>query len=135
MDTITLENDIKVFCMQAKNFPEGIMDAFNALKALSPATETRTYYGISRPEKGIIMYKAAVEEFHDGEAEKLGLERFIIRKGRYISSTIQDYMKNTGDIGKTFQSILSRQDLDPDGYCVEWYFNNKDVRCMVRLNE
>jgi len=135
MDTITLENDIKVFCMQAKNFPEGIMDAFNALKALIPATETRTYYGISRPEKGIIMYKAAVEELHDGEAEKLGLERFIIRKGRYISSTIQDYMKNTGDIGKTFQSILSRQDLDPDGYCVEWYFNNKDVRCMVRLNE
>jgi hypothetical protein len=24
-------------------------------------------------------------------------------------------------------------DLDPEGYCVEWYFNDRDVKCMIRL--
>ena len=28
METITLENDIKVFCVTADSFPEGIMEAY-----------------------------------------------------------------------------------------------------------
>jgi hypothetical protein len=135
METIHIRDDIKVFYITAKSFPDGIMDAFNELHARVPASQNRIYYGLSRPEKDHIIYKAAVEELYDGEAEKLGFEKIVIKKGLYAYSTIKDFMKNTPEIGKAFQELLTNPDLDPDGYCVEWYLNDQDVMCMVRLNE
>jgi len=44
-------------------------------------------------------------------------------------------MKNIPAIGETFQKIIADPRIDPQGVCVEWYFNNKDVRCMVRMME
>jgi hypothetical protein len=29
--------------------------------------------------------------------------------------------------------LLTQPNIDPNGYCLEWYLNGKDVRCMVRL--
>ena len=135
METIHINDDIKIFCVTANSFPDGIMDAFNKLHAKVPAAENRIYYGISRPENGHITYKAAVEELYDGEAEKLGFEKMIIKKGVYACATIKDFMKNTPEIGKAFQELLTSPNLDPNGYCVEWYLNDQDVMCMVRLNE
>jgi|ERR1044072_2898962 hypothetical protein len=133
MEKFTLEKDIRVFCVTAKSFPDGIMDAFKKLQALVPGD--RKYFGLSRPENGSIVYKAAVEEKEPGEAEKLNCEPFIIRKGNYLSKTITDYMKNTPAIGETFQEMIKQPDIDPNGYCVESYFNEKDVCCMVRLKD
>jgi hypothetical protein len=135
METIDVNGDVQVFYLTAASFPDGIMDAFKKLHNLLPAPETRNYYGISRPEKGIIVYKAAVEELYRGEAQKLSCPTLIIKKGKYISSTIQDYMKDLPEIGRTFKELLAHPRLDPDGYCVEWYVDNKDVHCMVRVLE
>jgi hypothetical protein len=135
METIHINNDIKIFYTTAKSFPDGIMDAFNELHSKVPASVNRIYYGISRPDNGHITYKAAVEELYDGEANKLGFEKMIIKKGLYAYSTIKDFMKNTPEIGKAFQELLTSPNLDLNGYCVEWYLNDKDVMCMVRLND
>jgi predicted transcriptional regulator YdeE len=135
METIHINDDIKVLYSTAKSFPEGIMDAFNELQSKVPASKNRIYYGISRPENGHITYKAAVEELYNGEAEKLGFDKMVIKKGLYSCSTIKDFMKNTPEIGKAFQELLTSPNLDPNGYCVEWYLNDQDVICMVRLND
>jgi hypothetical protein len=132
MDKTLIRNDIRVFFVTAKSFPQGIMAAFDELRSIVPGSEVRTYYGISRPEKGIITYKAAVEELYPGEAENLGTETMVIKKGEYVSSTLMQFMKNVEEIGCTFQKLLSEPELDPDGYCIEWYFNETDVKCMVK---
>jgi len=135
MDTIKVENDIIVLCVTAKSFPEGISEAHETLHNLLPTSEDRNFYGISSPnEHDVIVYKAAVEQLYEGEAEKLKCETFIIRKGDYISCTIRDFHNDVGSIGKAFHELLADSRIDPQGYCVEVYLNETDVQCMVRLN-
>ena len=138
MEKYTLEKDVKVFCVTAKSFPEGIMEAHQKLHSLVPFSDERRYFGISRPEQeedGKIVYKAAAEELEPGEKEKYNCEPFIIKRGQYISQTVKDYMKAPQNIGLTFQELTSSPDIDPNGYCVEWYLDQNDVRCMVRLDQ
>jgi hypothetical protein len=137
METITIDKDIKVLYVAAKSFPDGIMKAHQQLHSLVPfSTSTaRKYFGISRPEGGPIIYRAAAEEINPGEAEKLNCETLILKKGKYISSTVNNYMKDLQSIDRAFKELLSHPHLDPNGYCVELYLNDKDVRCMIRLDE
>lgn len=133
METITLDNDITVFYVTAKSFPDGIMDAHNELHALVPFSKNRKFFGISRPETDIIVYKAATEEIHPGEAKELNLDTIVLKKGEYVCLTIKDYRKDIQSIDRAFKKLLSSPGLDPQGYCVEWYINDTDVKCMVRL--
>jgi hypothetical protein len=135
METITLDHDIKVFYVTAKTFPGGIMDAHKKLHELVPFSTGRKYFGVSRPENGAIVYKAAAEEINQGEAEKLNCDALLLERGKYICLTINDYMKDIQSIDRSFKELLLYPGLDPKGYCVEWYFNDKDVKCLIRLNE
>jgi hypothetical protein len=135
MDIITVNDDIKVFYVTASSFPDGILAAHQHLHSLMPFSKERQYYGISRPEDGTIIYRAGATELHDGELADANLESLILKKGKYISKDIHDYMSNLSVIGNTFQQMIARDDIDPQGYCVEWYISNKDVRCMVRMKD
>ena len=128
-----MANDIRVFYITASSFPDGVMEAHQKLHSLVPFSTERKYFGISRIENGIIVYKAAAEEIGAGEAKKLNCDELELKKGNYICLTINDYMKDIPGIGKAFNELLSHPGLDPNGYCVEWYLNNKDVKCMIRL--
>ena len=135
MQTTNLDRDIKVLYLSATSFPDGIKEAHEKLHSIIPFTNDRKYFGISRPEKGTIKYKAAAEELNEGEAKSFNLETLILKKGHYISLTVHDFMKDIQPIDRTFKKLLSYPGLDPEGYCVEWYLNNKDVKCMIRLKE
>jgi len=134
MEIFTLDNDVKVFCETAKSFPDGILKAHEELRAIIPFSAERRYFGISGPnEKGVIIYNAATEEIYQGEAEELGCETFIIESGRYISMLIHDYTNDVQTILNAFQKLSAYPDIDPEGYSIEFYLNEKDVRCMIRL--
>lgn len=133
MEQFSIDKDIKVICITASSFPDGVMAAHQDIRKLVPETEARRYYGLSRPENGTIVYKAAAEESYEGEGTKKGMEVLTIKAGRYIGKDITDFMDNIPAIGQTFQQILAEPGIDPTGYCVEWYYNTKDVRCMVRV--
>jgi predicted transcriptional regulator YdeE len=136
MKNYNLEKDIKVMCVTAVSFPEGVMEAYKKLQSLVTDSKERRYFGISCPNKdGGIIYKACAEEKYDGEAEKLGLESFIIKAGDFMSIYIEDHMKDPQSIGNAFQILLKIPNLDPQGYCLEMYknFDDKDVQCMVPL--
>lgn len=134
METIMLPDDIRVLYITATSYPEGILEAHQKLHALIPFSTDRKYFGLSRPEEGgDIVYRAAAEQLAPGEAEKWKCETLIIKKGKYLFTDVKDYLKDLQRVEKAFQNILAQPDLDPQGYCVEWYYNDKDVRCMVRL--
>ncbi|AFD05570.1 hypothetical protein [Solitalea canadensis] len=136
MEKLKIDNDIKVFYVTADSFPDGILPAHQKLHKMIPYSTDRKYFGISRPENGSgIVYRAAAEEMTPGEAEKLNLESLVLKKGNYISETLRDYAKDISSISRTFNELLSQPGLDPQGYCVEWYINNTDMKCMIRLEE
>jgi|SRR5437868_8550910 len=134
MENYTIENDINVLCVEAPSFPAGVKDAYDQLMAKIASNPNRRIFGLSwgSPD-GSIIYKAAAEELFPGEADKSGCESFTIRKGEYISEFIEDFHKDLQSIGTTFKKLLSQPGIDPQGYCLEIYPNNKDVRCLVPL--
>jgi hypothetical protein len=134
METITIDKDIHVFYKTAKSFPDGVLAAHQTLHALVPFTTDRRYFGISRPEQGgDIVYKAAAEELTEGEGKSLNCDTMTLKKGSYISLVLHDYMKDIPSIGQAFTQLISEPGIDPEGYCVEWYISQTDMRCMVRL--
>ncbi|WP_018341505.1 hypothetical protein [Cytophaga aurantiaca] len=136
MENYFLEKDIVVFYLVANAFPDGVLAAHQKLHKLIPYSDKRKYFGISNPDNtGTIIYRAAAEELTDGEAIKLKLETLVLKKGTYTSIVIENYQKEISDIGKAFDTLLLNKNIDPHGYCVEWYLNDTDVRCMVRLTK
>jgi len=131
-----IDKDIKVACIKATSFPQGIGEAYHKLGVILPDSDKRKFYGISYGENnGSIVYRAAASQLHEGEAEKLGLETFTIRKGEYISEYLEDWKKDETQISKTFQKLLNDPRVDKgQGYCLEIYPNAKDVRCLVLLD-
>ena len=135
METTTIDNDIKVFYVPATSFPDGVMAAHKKIHSLAPFSAGRKYFGLSRPETGVIAYKAAAEESFDGEGASLNCDSLVLKKGKYVSTIIKDFMSNMPAIGAAFRQLLSNPEIDPNGYCVEWYFNDTDLQCMVRLQD
>lgn len=133
METITLNNDLKVLYTEADSFPDGVMEAHKKLHALVPFSTERKYLGLLRPENGKIAYKAATEEIEKGEAEKLNCKTLVVKKGNYLSITIHDYMNNMQRFQQVFQELISQPGLNTNGNCVDWYLSRKEVKCMVRL--
>lgn len=135
MKTITLVNDVEIFYVTASSFPEGIPAAFDELEKRVSSLSGRKRYGISRPENvGAIVYKAAVAAEYAGEGKKYGCETMRILHGEYISIDVNDYPNHIMDIGCAFRDLLADPRIDPNGYCVEEYFNETDMRCIVRLD-
>ena len=137
MEKLSLKTDIKVFYVTAKSFPEGISEATNKLHSLFTFSQERRIFGLSRPENYAgIVYRAAAEEMYEGEAAKLNCETLIIPKGEYKVIIVSDFRKDNMSIYNAFQQLLKEPNLDPQGYCVEWYSTDKEeVKCMIRLDE
>jgi len=131
METYQLAKDIKVFYVTAKSFPQCVQAAYDELYKMV-GTEGRTIYGLSKPENGTIVYRAAVAENFDGEAEQFGCETYIIPKGTYRTETIYDFRNHMQKFAPVFQSLLDTPNLDWNTWCVEWY-KNDDVLCMVKV--
>ena len=134
MKTISIAEDIKVMYVTATSFPEGIMEAHEKIHSIVAVKSGRRFFGISRPENKTIVYRAAVEVLKLDEPATFKLETLLLKKGNYVSLLVKNYAKDVESVGRAFDTLLSHPHLDPQGYCVERYLdNNKDVECMIRL--
>jgi hypothetical protein len=136
IETILIENDFPVFFVTADSYPDGIFPAFKKLHALIPFSPTRKYISLSRPENGgKIIYRAGAAELEAGDLAHLNLEAIVVKKGKYISLTLQNYRNDLSTIGKTFQILTAQEHIDPLGYCVEWYKSEIEMLCLVKLKD
>ena len=140
MENFNIEKDIQVVYIMATSFPDGVLEAHQRLHSIVPFSKERGYFGISYGNTeglsqelgGGIIYKAAAEIVGD---EKYDLEVFTIKKGNYLSETLKDYQNDIPSIGKTFQEMLTDPRIDKNGYCLEIYLNDRDMQCLVKLND
>ena len=135
MEPYYLDHDITLLCLKADSFPDGVMAAWERLFSLLGSGEGRHAFGISWSDgKGGIIYKAAVAERFAGEAEQLGFESHIVKKGEYSSIFIPDFASDMQSFSRAFSELITDPRLDPEGMCVEMYPTHESVRCMVRLD-
>lgn len=134
METMMIDRDLQLAALEPVPFPEGVAGAFVTLGNLFPEVQ-RLKYGLSRPDvSGQIIYQAAVG-LHPDEVHPDGLHKVILHSGKYAYFDIPDFMNHISYIGDAFKELTSRDDIDPEGYCIEWYTGTRDVRCMVRLKD
>ena len=135
MENYKLVKDIHILYVNATSFPEGVLKAHQKLHSTLPGIQQRQCFGLSRPENGKIQYMAGAEEMHEREAKEKGLKSMIIQKGNYHSILIRNYNSRIESIGEAFEKLIQLPDIDPQGYCVELYSGENDVRCMVRIKD
>jgi len=135
MEPYHLNQDIRLCCIAAKSFPDGVMAAFQQLMNIFPDQQgQRRLFGVSWPDgKGSLVYKAAVEEKYQGEAERLGMEPYLLKKGEYLSTTVHNFMNDIPSIGKAFRQLVDAPGVHPNTVGVEEYISTTDVRCMVPM--
>lgn len=132
MEDFTLPTEINIYTITAKSFPEDIGEVHHRLHKLIPPTPSRKYFGISRPENGKILYKVGAEVYLNEDIDFKKLESFKIQNGNYITILINDFRNNLSQIDSAFKILTSEKNIDPNGYCIEYYFNSEDVRCMIK---
>ena len=135
MEAYRLKQDINVICVEAESFPGGVKNAFAKLYSQVPDTQQRHIFGISKPQQGIIIYKAAAAENFEGEGASLHLPVFPIRKGIYLTEILMDWQKNEMMIGSIFNRLVADKRLDGSAYCIEWYKSENELWCMVLMCE
>src|SRR5688500_13504832 len=109
MKELEIKEDIKLILAKAKKFPDGVVAAYQELERAIVEPKGRSFYGISRGDKGgAVSYWAAVRPIND-EEQRLGLETLTLKKGTYISETLSDWRGREHVIGETFQKLL----MDP----------------------
>lgn len=133
--TIELLNDIELAYVTATSFPMDVMAAHEQVRAALPEVVGRNFYGISRLDRGNIVYKAGAELLPTDGQNVLAGSRMTLKKGNYCSIAIENFMDNMPAIGRAFQLLLTQPGLDPNGFCLEWYYNDTDVLCMVPLTD
>ncbi|WP_345949935.1 transcriptional regulator [Mucilaginibacter sp. PAMB04274] len=134
MENYHQPQDLHIMYVTADSFPEGIEAAFKKLERLVGGSSNREFFGLSKPDRGTIVYRAGVLRLNPEEATPYGLETYIMEKGNYITLTVYNFMDNIQAIGSAFQQLLHTHQLDPVAWCIERYTGN-DVICMVKLRD
>jgi len=135
MNSYHLAEDIKLYTVTAKSFPEGVQTAFEHLHSLTSKYEAIAYYGISQAKAhGGITYKAAVA-LKEPATVIPELETYTLQAGQYRGREILNFRDRIAGIGKTFQELIQYPDIDKNGCCIEVYYNDTDVICMVKIEE
>jgi len=132
MEKFNLQNDVKVFGVQVKTFPEGIGEAFDSLIKMFPNADQRPYYGISEFKNGSMYYYATAEETFPGEGKKFQCDNLTIEKGEYLAAALHGWRTKTGCIKDVFHEIMQDKQADHTKPAVEWYKNDDEMLCMVR---
>ncbi len=133
VNVIGLNNDILLFYLQAKSYPQGIAEAHEDFRKKIKNPDDQIIYGVSRPEQHQIVYRVGAEAQFPEVPNWKDQERLVLKRGRYAAIEITDYRQHLSDIAKAFEKLLSRPDIDPEGYCVEKYETENKLTCMVRL--
>ena len=131
MEIYYQQEDMVVFGVHVKTFPDGIKEAFESLMSLFG--KNRSYYGISwLDESDTVQYYSMVPEAFKGEANKYHYEKLIITKGEYHTETIFNWLNNLDSIKNVFHGLMPDSRPDKNHPCVEWYKSPDEMLCMIK---
>jgi hypothetical protein len=123
--------DLTVFGIHVRNFPDGIKDAFSGL--MEVFGNKRAYFGISWcDDNNSIQYYAMVQEAYKGEAMEYIYKTLTIGKGDYLTETVYNWLSKTDSIKAVFHKLRPGNSPDKDHPYIEWYKSDEVMLCMVK---
>jgi hypothetical protein len=135
METYQLKSDLQVFGVKVNSFPSGVGEAFDRLVNMVPDGFSRSYFGISYMENGQVVYKATAEQKEEDEAERYNCEKATIEKGKYFISVLKDWRTKTDCIKDIFMEMMEEPGVHLGKPCIEWYLNDNEMWCMMKVKE
>ena len=133
MKEINLESDLKLICVRAKSFPQGIEESFKTLVSKIPTQKERGCYGIYEESKNGITYRAGMLKKSEDEDVKYELENYIVKKGNYLGVTINNWKSNIDKIGQTFDEMAKDDRVEKNSPSIEVYKGLDDMICMMKM--
>lgn len=132
-----IEQDINAYVIEATSFPEGVDKAHEELHSVFVNKKDWQFYGISYMlPNGSIRYMAGASPKVKIEDNAFNLNTFTLKKGKYSSILLPNFMSDESKIAPTFQLLLKDPQLDPHGYCLEIFENKgQDMRCLIKLKD
>jgi len=130
---VDIPQDFTVFGHQVMSFPNGIAEAFDSIVDRVPDGFARSFYGLSKMDGSRVVYLATAIEQTTGEGRRLGYDTHVIKKGKYVAVTIKNWRSNVNLIQTIFESLMNIPGLDPNHWAVEWYKNDNEMDCMLRM--
>lgn len=134
METIVIHEEISLYYIEVQNFPNDIGATFSKFFSIFETFEKRRMYGISWTENGKFCYVVAAEEKVKNELSKHQLSKILIKNGEYRCIRIKNYIDDITQIAAAFDKLKSTPNLDYNGNCIEWYVEEDEVICMVKLD-
>lgn len=132
--TVSFENDLKVYSVEALEFPNDVQKAHESLHAHFDYSENRRYFGLSQLKNdGKLTYWAAVETRPDDDIRELKLETMNISKGDYKCIELKNFMSNIGGIGEIFGQLLKYPEIDSSSVAIEEYTRDGSCLCMMKI--
>ena len=80
-----------------------------------------------------MQYIATALEIEPGEAEKYGCISYEIEQGVYLSKAINGWRQQLDQIQEAFMEIMKDQRADATKPAIEWYKNEEQLFCMVKM--
>jgi hypothetical protein len=56
----------------------------------------------------------------------------VIPNGDYVSETVLNWRENTDCIKDVFHEMMQDERADTTKPCIEWYYNNDEMLCLVK---
>jgi predicted transcriptional regulator YdeE len=133
MKTFDIDHDIPLIGTWVTTFPDGIGSAFDAIVEKLPGGFDRPFYGVSMMTTEGISYFAGALEKSDNESKVYQLERITIEKGRYAVEEVNGWLSKIESIKDVFMEMMQDPAVDLSKPCVEWYFNDDKMWCLVKI--
>jgi hypothetical protein len=79
------------------------------------------------------VYHKAPQHASDAGLYQGALRILFYLKGEYLMETVYDWYKKTDSLKDVFHILMQHSRVDKTKPCVEWYKNNDEMMCMVKL--
>ncbi len=134
--TYFIDSDIPVFGHEVPTFPSGVGEAFEEIVQWLPGGFDRPFFGISRMDGQRMIYVAGALEKFPGEGKPKFPQILAIEKGHYAVSELIGWKENVASIKDVFVGMVENiPNADLAKPCVEWYFDDDKMWCMIKLKE
>jgi predicted transcriptional regulator YdeE len=122
---------VKIMYVKSENGINGARQAFDKLEAKLPTLKGRKFYGVVFGAPPHEEYWAGVAITETDNPKAMGLEIYEIPNGKYAQAKIKNWNSNLDLIGKTFNDLMEKNQLDESRPSIEFYRSMTELLCRI----
>ncbi len=126
---------ITTLSVKANRFPEEVDSAFSKIEKQYGKNSSHTFFGAINFNNAEVEYRACLEQKNKHAHNIQGIEKYIIPGGRYVSSRLLNWTRNTHLIKEIFNDLENKYIFDQTRPQLEYYKSNRELVLMLPIIE